>query len=400
MAKLFESRKAYNEWFCFLLSDELEKCAVFEGIDWNAIVFKQKIYIIAFILILCFLLLFMSSFLFNYRREFVKHGNFSSENIGIFLDDIEEDIEETSCSPLWLPALLIFFMVFGILINAFILLTFIQLPRTRTFTNYFVASLALADILMVILNPILSLLLLYEKVEFEASDSLQFFSEIFCSMASLISFACISLDRMLAIAKPLYHRTIPRSRVIKVIVLIWIFSVIWTLLDFVVSEETEEDVIDGFVFTCCNFCIAFAIPTLITLISYSIIAKVVICRRRETLQETDRCARSGVKMKHTIRITWKIVLVILPGVISWCVYWVPVFIDYRSEREESFSRSFNQIRSLVPMFVAVVNPFIFTLLTPEFHNHLLKFISRRSRNVLGRVTNTARRQPPAATTSV
>jgi hypothetical protein len=321
------------------------------------------------------------------------------EDIEIFLDDLEEELEDISCSsifPKWLPVMLIILMVFGILINGFILLTFIQLPRARSFTNYFVASLALSDILMVILNPILSLLLLYEKVEFEIGGTLRFYSEIFCSMASLISFACISVDRMLAIAKPLYHRRIPRSRFIMVVVLIWIFSVIATILDFIVSEK---DLIDDFVINCCNFCIAFAIPTLITLISYSIIAKVVICRRRKSLQETVHCS-SHVSMKQTIRVTWKILLVILPGLILWCIYWVSVFIDYRNEEEEtSSSLTLHQIGFLVPIFAAVVNPLIFTLLTPEFRNHLLKFICRRKET--NKITNTVRpTEEEAATISV
>ena len=323
-------------------------------------------------------------------------GNKSSEYISEFFDEIEEEIDDSSCSPTfhkWLPVMLICLMVFGILFNGFILLTFIQLPRIRSFTNYFVASLTVADILMVILNPILFRLLLYENIEYEIGDILRFHSEIFCSMASLISFACISVDRTLAIAKPLYHRTLPRSRCIKIIVLIWIFSVIATLLDYFVSEN---DVVDGFIVTCCNFCIAFAIPTLITIISYVIIARVVICRRRRTFQETDQSGSN--RMKHTIRITWKILLVILPGIVMWCVYWVPVFIESTDEEEDKFSISFLEIRSLLPIFTAVVNPLIFILLTPEFRKHLLKLICRRSRTDLGRITNTIRPTQMRATT--
>ena len=315
-----------------------------------------------------------------YRHVFTIDRNISSE----FLEELEEEMEELPCLPVfhkWLPALLICFMVCGILFNGFILLTFIQLPRIRSFTNYFVASLALADILMVILNPILFLLLLYRKVEFDIGDILRFNFEIFCSMASLISFACISVDRMLAIAKPLYHRTLPRSRCIRGVVLIWIFSVIATILDFILSAK---DVVDDFIITCCNFCFAFAIPTLITIVSYVIIARVIIRRRRKTFQETDNCG--STRMKHTIRITWKILLVILPGIILWLFYWVSAFIDLKNEEDDKFSLSFVEIRSLVPIFAAVVNALIFIPLTPEFRNRLLKFVCRRSRTDLGRIT--------------
>ena len=315
----------------------------------------------------------------------MEHGNFSFDDIESFFDD---ELEETSCSPIfykWVPVLLIFFMVSGILINGSILLTFIKLPRARSFTNYFVANLALADILMVILNPVLILLLLYEKVEYGLGDILQFYCEFFFSMASLICFACISVDRMLAIAKPLYHRTLPRSRFIKAIILIWLFSIVVTFIDFIVSAKA---VVNDLIITCLHFSIAFAIPTLITLISYSMIARVVICRRKKTFQEADHFYR--VRMKHNIRVTWKILLVILPGVIAWCVYWVPVFLDFKSEEGQRFSLSFLQIRSLVPIFAAVVNPLIFILLTPDFRNHLLKYVCRRSRRERTTITNTSK----------
>jgi hypothetical protein len=103
-------------------------------------------------------------------------------------------------------------------------------------------------------------------------------------------------------------------------------------------------------------------------------------------------------MKHTIRITWKILLVILPGIVIWCVYWVPVFIESTDEEEDKFSISFLEIRSLLPIFAAVVNPLVFILLTPEFRKHLLKLIFRRSRTDLGRITNTIRLTQMRATT--
>jgi hypothetical protein len=105
-------------------------------------------------------------------------------------------------------------------------------------------------------------------------------------------------------------------------------------------------------------------------------------------------------MKQTIRVTWKILLVILPGLILWCIYWVSVFINYRNEEEEtSSSLTLHQIGFLVPIFAAVVNPLIFTLLTPEFRNHLLKFICRRKET--NRITNTVRpTEEGAATISV
>ena len=280
--------------------------------------------------------------------------------------------------PEWLVVVLISLMVLGVLFNGYILLTFIQLPTVRSLTNNFVASLTVADTLMVIFNPILSLLLFYKKIEFEIGDELRFFSEIFCSMASLISFACISVDRMLAISKPFYHRTLPRSRCIKIIIFVWIFCIIWTLLNYLLNHV---DNVDDFIVSCCNFSIAFAIPTLITIICYAVIARVVLCKRSSVLQETNHSGNN--RLIQNIRITWKILLVILPGVVIWGVYWVPYFIKSRNGEVE-FSITFLEVRFLIPTFAAVVNPVVFILLTPEFRNRLFKSNCRRGRVDLGR----------------
>ncbi|XP_028402125.1 rhodopsin-like [Dendronephthya gigantea] len=302
------------------------------------------------------------------------------------LEDIIEEIEEKySCfpPPKWLLVMLFFLFVLGILFNGFVLLTFIQLPRVRTSTNSFVVSLTVADTLMVIFIPVLYLLLFYDKIEYEIGDELRFFSGIFCSMVSLTSFVCISVDRMLAITKPFYHRTLPRSRCIKAIIFVWIFCIITTLLDFSVSQMES---VDEFIVTCFNFSIAFVIPTLITIICYVVIARIVLYKRNGVLQEANHSGNN--RMMQNIRITWKILLVILPGVVMWSVYWVPVFIH---NGEVEFSYSFEQMRVLIPIFAAVVNPVIFILLTPEFRSGHLKSNCCRGQTDLGRTTQSRER---------
>jgi hypothetical protein len=292
------------------------------------------------------------------------------ENVDAFLAEIREDHECPGSFHTWELIMLISFMVLGVLFNGFILMTFIRFPKLRNFTNYFVASLALADMLMVILSPVLFILLFLEKIEFKIGEEVRFNSKLFCSLASMLSFACISVDRMLAVAKPLYHRTLSLSRCIKVIASIWLFSIIGTAFDYILS-----DVVDIFTITCLNFCIAFLIPTVITIISYAIIAKVVLGRRNDDLQAANH---DGNNWRLTLRITWKISLVILPAIVMWCIFWLPVLMQAANGREDDiFSHSFIEFLNMIPVLTAVVNPVIFIGMTSGFRNYLIKSVCCR-----------------------
>jgi hypothetical protein len=279
----------------------------------------------------------------------------------------------------WSLVILICLMVLGILFNGFILMTFVHLPRIRSFTNNFVASLALVDMMMVILMPILilSFLLLTGKLEFVVN--LIYYFVWFCAMTSLLNFACISVDRMLAIAKPLYHRTLPRSRCIKVIAFTWIFPALATTALVYLYLRTT---VDSIILTCLHFCIGFVIPTLITVASYVIIARVVLCRRRINVHQVTNHYNVN-RVKHTIRLAWKILLVISPSIVMWNLYWIVMFIILTNAKV-TLSFSVTEVASLVPISVAVVNPLILTLMTSDFRIYLLKWI--RCRTDVGRTT--------------
>ena len=307
----------------------------------------------------------------SFRHIFDIDANETIENVEAFLTKIRENHQCPDSLHTWELIMQIVLMVLGILFNGFVLVTFIHLRKIRNFTNHFVASLALADMLMVILSPVLFILLFLENIDIRTGETVRFNSKIFCSLASMLSFACISVDRMLAIAKPLYHRTLPRSCCVKIIGFVWIFSIIATFLDHILG-----DLVGNFITTCLNFVVAFAIPTIITIASYAIITKVVLGRRKGDLQAAHH---DGQNRRHTLRITGKISAVILPGILMWSIFWIPIFIEVaHGHDEEIFSHSFKEAVSLIPDLTALVNPLIFIGMTSDFRNYLIKSVCRRT----------------------
>ena len=300
---------------------------------------------------------------FSFRYSF--QANESTEDIDDFLADEREEHPCPENFKTWELVMVIWMMVIGVLFNGFILVTFFRKPKLRNFTNHFIVSLALADILTIIFSPLILILLLFEKIDYGIGDFAHFNCRIFCSLTSMLSFACISVDRMLAITKPLYHRTLSRSCCIKVIIFIWIFSLVGTFLDFMLSE-----VIDPTIITCLNFSIAFAIPTTVTILSYAIIAKVVLSRRVEDLRAASNHDRNN--QKKTLRVTLKILMVILPGAIMWGIYWFPFLNEFVSGGEEDiYPHSLSTAVSMIPELTAIVNPIIFIGMTSGFRKQLI-----------------------------
>ena len=263
-------------------------------------------------------------------------------------------------------------MVLGFLFNGFILTSFIQLPTIRNLTNYLVVSLEFIDMLIVLSSPLLLLLIFLKKIDFEFGNSLRVCCEIFCGMASMMNFACISVDRMIAISKPLYHLTLPPLRSLRIIALIWLLAFTAALLNGFFSGLTNN------IYVYVLFSIAFVIPTICTIVSYSIIAKALLCSSSNSLR---RHHQQDCRTRQTIRLTWKILLVILPGLTMWGCFWTILIIAWNTDKITNLSGDIVEVLNLVPILVAVINPLIYILMTADFRKNFVRLLCRRNRTV-------------------
>lgn len=255
-------------------------------------------------------------------------------------------------------------MVPGLLSNSFILITFIKLPRIRSLTNYFVASLAFSDILILLTSPPLLLLIFLKKIDLKAGFVIRICCEIFCGMASLMNFACISVDRMIAISKPLYHRTLSPSRSLRFIAFIWFIAFVASLLKGLLIEVFHIHI--SYIFLIILFCLGFVVPTICTVVSYSIITRVVLRSSRDGL---ERNSQQDSRIRQTIRLTWKILLVILPSSTMWGCFWIVMVA------QAEVSHTFNALVNMVPVLAATMNPIIYVVMTTEFRRHLIRLLN-------------------------
>lgn len=110
-----------------------------------------------------------------------------------------------------LMSFVIFLALFG---NGLVILAFYRFRELRTVTNYFVVSLAVADILVASLSMpswmYIRLSALSQIPSDKLLDKVLYYSwqyvDILCSTASIVNLCMISVDRHLAINSPLtYH---------------------------------------------------------------------------------------------------------------------------------------------------------------------------------------------------
>lgn len=134
---------------------------------------------------------------------------------------------------------LIFFIVYAILAllvitgNSLIIAAFKRNRKLRTTTNIFFISLAVSDLLVGAISvPSWMYILLYDlNNPLPSTASLQFrkvylFSDMFSALTSIAHLTAISIERNIAISKPLRHRVIPRCRYYTALAATWIYGLV------------------------------------------------------------------------------------------------------------------------------------------------------------------------------
>ena len=117
-------------------------------------------------------------------------------------------------------------ILFGLFANLTFLWTVYRVREMRTFTNFYLANLAVSDILLIIstaftyIYPYIFLMKTYPQTQIGCILSLAFVYLTYFTSIGLVTL--VSLERFLAICYPLKHRMVnSKSRTITLVVLTW-----------------------------------------------------------------------------------------------------------------------------------------------------------------------------------
>lgn len=144
------------------------------------------------------------------------------------LEDILGPVHDPYPTVILMTIVYIFILITGVTGNLITCLVIARKRYMHTATNYYLFSLAVSDILLLILGLPHDIVLLWRKYPY-------IFSESFCILrgltselstnASILTITAFTIERYVAICHPLRsHTTLKLSRVIKTIVVIWIIG--------------------------------------------------------------------------------------------------------------------------------------------------------------------------------
>lgn len=122
-------------------------------------------------------------------------------------------------------------IIFTLLANIFVCFATLRFDCIRPLTNYFIVNLCIADILIAVISmPVYVLVQIYGNDSMSTLLGKRFLSfwgcmDIFCGTASILSLSCISVDRYLAITRPLkYVRCMTWRRAFIMIIAVWCYA--------------------------------------------------------------------------------------------------------------------------------------------------------------------------------
>ena len=254
--------------------------------------------------------------------------------------------------------------------NALVLWTIFKTPSLRITSNFLIASLAAADLIVgLVMNPLYATTVglnafqgEYHLLEVENFLWLQ------TVITTTFSLAAVSGDRYIAIMCPLRYGVIVTSKRCNIaIVSIWVFATSFACLRIFITTPQALDKL-----WISHAVIAIAAPLGIIAYCYFYILRAGRQYRRQVKRQTPiwRNRRSRVVMKRNARCAWTMAVVIgvfiglwLPNVIISIIFWATSDSCTRS----SIFRAWIWCAFLA-FCSSAANPFIYSIRMREFRN--------------------------------
>uniref|UniRef100_A0A3B3UMF5 Beta-2 adrenergic receptor n=1 Tax=Poecilia latipinna TaxID=48699 RepID=A0A3B3UMF5_9TELE len=234
-------------------------------------------------------------------------------------------------------AILVLAIVFG---NVMVITAILRFQRLQTITNLFIASLAVADLIMgVIVVPFSSSNILLKSWMF-GNFMCDFWTatDVLCVTASIETLCVISLDRYLAITRPLRYPTLlTRARAFMVVFVVWAVASLISFLPIYLKvwvSDKKSAVECLFNETCCEFNTSATYAVCSSIVSFYLPLVVMIFLYTRVFQEAQkqlekirgRQRQSAAKRLKFCLKEHKAVktLGIIMGTFTLC--WLPFFI--------------------------------------------------------------------------
>ncbi|CAH1782974.1 unnamed protein product [Owenia fusiformis] len=286
--------------------------------------------------------------------------------------------------------LIIFVTFFG---NMLVVTVFCLFKNLRTMTNYFIVSLAVADMLVAALVMPFGVYQQVNNTYWPLGDivcKLSICFDVLFSTSSILHLSCMAMDRYFGVCNPLhYHETITKQSVAVMITVCWTLPCFISFLPILMEWNLIgiQDIFAAMVppdGTVCMFivnipyayvcsCIAFYIPVIFMTIVYIKIFKVAHKQAHEIRsmelasgmgkgKESSENGRGYKSSENKAAVT----LAVIMGAFSIC--WFPFFINNLIGPVINYKTTFtsNMITHWLGWINSTINPFLYYGLNSNF----------------------------------
>ena len=240
----------------------------------------------------------------------------------------------------------------GTIGNALVICTVFTNPSLQIISNFWLVSLAVADLMVTALGQPLFSVSLGLQVKSEChegvSQAFRLIANMSCS-ASVLHLCFISIDRCLVILRPHDFRTKKRFKIALAIA--WTLPVVYGILRLTVSKKG----------TSYFAVIAVGICYLIIISCCSLIILRVRKQGAATFGQSRRSASSEHKVERRVTVTLAVVVVI------FTICWFPLLYLRSAFAEDNFGVAYNWARTLA-LSNSSMNPWIYCLGIVEFRD--------------------------------
>lgn len=271
--------------------------------------------------------------------------------------------------------------------NGFVILAFATTRRLRTTTNYFVLSLAVADIMVGSLSLPIFTVAINKGYRWQQQHPtvvhLWTAVDIITAIASIVNLVYISIDRYICIQYPFrYYALLNKTKITVMIILAsWLYGGInYSLVIFTYQKGRPDPKV-----VLSITIMAFVVPLLVIIVMYGKIGKIALSHRIRIMAMEERASTAETKKKGTmsllkeLKATRTLAVVIGAFVLCWVGYfflflYTTICKQLPSNKCVRLATELTTSIQWIRYFNSSFNPFIYAVMNGDMRKALKRLM--------------------------
>lgn len=271
----------------------------------------------------------------------------------------------------WSLVILSCLSVFIVAANAIVCVIVVTNVRLRTYTNGFLVSLAVSDILTGGL---------FFPVHLSGPDSAVASSEgyliAFVLLSGVGNICLVTWDRYNAVAKPFKYKKIVKCHFTKLIVVTWATALVVSILP--LTWKADSNIVIHKVYLFCLMGFFIVIPYAAVFFAYYQISQ-HLKKHHQKLRKHSTKALSSRKMKAEAKVTKVFLTIVIIFVLSWLpiIYMTTVASVNRPDLSPV---ALQKVSLFTVALSSLLNPLLYAFMKEDFRREFKKMSSRQRRS--------------------